>query len=396
MTKTDTVVPDYDRENSIDAEGNGMTSNLMERLASIGQLIEKQGAMAEESDEFAFDNYEILKKQRIFSALVPEAYGGGGVSFAEMCAFLTGLAKHHPSTALSCSMHQHIIAANRYNDIHGRPGKALLEKVVASELVLVSTGAGDWLASNGEMVKVNQGYELSGMKHFSSGSVAGDLLVTSAPYEDPDEGWQVLHFPVPLRADGVTVLDNWKAHGMRSTGSNSVKLEQVFVPEEAVSARRPRGDFHMMWSVILPVALPLIMSVYRGVAEAAVERARERCQSSTDPVTPYILGEMENALTTAEVAVDSMIGIAGEFDYDANLDTVNEVVKRKTIAAEACKKAAAKALEACGGPGFMRASGIENLFRDSQASHFHPLQEKRQLLFTGSLSMGKEPPGQAF
>lgn len=384
---------------SIDIDQDGdvsMKSSLIERLDSISALIEKNGKEAEKEDQFAFENYEALKKQRIFSAMVPEEMGGDGASFSEMCEFLTGLAKCHSSTALSCSMHQHIIAANRYNHINGRPGKALLEKVAASELVLVSTGAGDWLASNGEVVKVDHGFEVSGMKHFASGSVAGDLLVTSAPYEDPEEGWQVLHFPVPLRADGVTVLDNWEAMGMRSTGSNSVKMESVFVPEEAIAARRPRGDYHMMWSVILPVALPLIMSVYRGVAQRAAEKAREKCASSTDPVTPYILGEMENALTTADVTVDSMIAIANEYQYEASLETVDEMVKRKTIAANACKVTTAKAVEAAGGPGYLRPSGIENLFRDSLASHFHPLQEKRQLLFSGSIAMGKEPPGQAF
>ncbi|MFC6671139.1 acyl-CoA dehydrogenase family protein [Marinobacterium aestuariivivens] len=293
-------------------------------------------------------------------------------------------------------MHQHIVAANRYNDLHGRPGRAVLEKVAAAELVLVSTGAGDWLASNGCLERVDGGFSLSAVKHFASGSPAGDILVTSAPYEDPEQGWQVLHFPVSLKAEGVTVLDNWYPLGMRGSGSNSVKLENVFVPESSIALRRPRGDFHLIWSVVLPVALPLIMSVYLGVAREAAARARQRCAASRDPVTPYLLGEMENALTAAELAVDSMILLMDEFGFEANLDTVNEVIKRKTIAAEACKLATAKALEACGGPGFMRGNGIENLFRDVMASHFHPIQEKRQHLFTGSLAMGQQPPRQAF
>ena len=40
------------------------------------------------------------------------------------------------------------------------------------------------------------------------------------------------------------------------------------------------------------MALPLIMSVYLGIAETAAQRARERCSASTDPVTPYLIGEM--------------------------------------------------------------------------------------------------------
>ncbi|WP_421866968.1 acyl-CoA dehydrogenase family protein [Motiliproteus sp.] len=371
-------------------------NSLEDRLSAIAEELSGNGRAVDETDQFSITNYNLLKEAKIFSALVPEELGGGGHRYSEVCAMLAQLAGYHPSTALSCSMHQHIIAANRYNYLNGKPGQALLEKVAANELVLISTGAGDWLASTGELTKTEGGFLFSGLKHFASGSPAGDVIVTSGPYNDPEHGWQVFHFPVSAKAEGVTILDNWQPMGMRGTGSNSLKLENVFVPEESVVVRRPRGDYHAIWSTVLPVALPLVMSVYRGIATSAADKARERCRNSVDPITPYLLGEMENALTTADLAVDDMIRLVNEFDFSADLDAANEMVKRKTIAAAACKETAAKAVEACGGPGYLRPFGIECLLRDVMASHFHPLQEKRQHLFTGSLAMGKEPPSQAF
>lgn len=371
-------------------------TRMQKAIEQHGPTIAANGIEADANDAFATDTYALLKEARLFSAMVPEAYGGGGMGYGEMCATLGQLAAYHPSSALACSMHQHIIAANRYNDANGKPGKALLEKVGANELILISTGAGDWLASNGTLERTDGGFLLSATKHFASGSPIGNVLVTSAPYEDPDQGWQVLHFPVPTSAEGVTVLDNWRPMGMRGSGSNSVKLDNVFVPEETVVVRRPRGDFHTMWCVILPVALPLIMSVYCGVATTAAQRARANCAESKDPVTPYLLGEMENALTVAHMGLREMIGIVDEFNFSAEVGTVNEIVKRKTIVAAACKETCAKAVEACGGTGYLRQGNIECLLRDVMASHFHPMQEKRQLLFTGSLAMGKEPPSQAY
>ncbi len=105
---------------------------------------------------------------------------------------------------------------------------------------------------------------------------------------------------------------------------------------------------------------------------------------------------METELTTAQVVVEDMVRISDGYEFSADTDTVNEIVKRKTVAAAACKSVCAKAVEACGGPGFLRPFGIEKLLRDVMASHFHPLQEKRQHLFTGSVALGQEPPGQAF
>ena len=40
----------------------------------------------------------------------------------------------------------------------------------------------------------------------------------------------MLHFPVPLDAEGVTVGEDWRAMGMRGTGSHTVVLKEVFVP----------------------------------------------------------------------------------------------------------------------------------------------------------------------
>jgi alkylation response protein AidB-like acyl-CoA dehydrogenase len=373
-----------------------MNVKLLDCIDAIGPQIAANGEQADATGQFSCENYGLLAEHGVFSAMVPEQHGGPGLSYGGMAALLTSLAAYHPSTALSLSMHQHIVATNVYKDKQGTGGGPLLQKIADQELKLVSTGAGDWLASNGEMRRVEGGYRYSAVKHFASGSPAADMLVTSGPYEDPDEGWQVLHFPVSLADEGVTVMDNWAPMGMRGSGSNSVRIEDVFVPDAAVQVRRPRGDFHGVYCVVLPVALPLIMSVYLGIAETAAQRARERCAASSDPVTPYLIGEMETALTTARVLVADMVRISDGFDFSADVDTVNEVVKRKTVAAEACKTVAAKAVEACGGPGFMRAFGIECLLRDVMASHFHPLQEKRQHLFTGSVAMGKEPPGQAF
>jgi alkylation response protein AidB-like acyl-CoA dehydrogenase len=373
-----------------------MKVNITECITAIGPQIEAAGKEADATDTFAVESYELLAQHKVFSALIPEEHGGGGSSYAEVAQLLRQLAACHPSTALSLSMHQHVVAANVYKDKHGNGGGPMLKKVAANELKLVSTGAGDWLASNGEMVKVEGGYRYSALKHFASGSPGADLLVTSGPYEHPEEGWQVLHFPVAIKQEGVTVLDNWAPMGMRGSGSNSVEIKDVFVPDEAIAGCRPRGDFHTMYCVVLPVALPLIMSVYLGIAETAAERARERCKASKDPVTPYIVGEMETALTCAQVVVADMVSMSDGYDFSADVNTVNEMVKRKTLAAQACKTVAAKAVEACGGPGFMRSFGIECLLRDVMASHFHPLQEKRQHLFTGSVALDRDPPGQAF
>jgi acyl-CoA dehydrogenase len=47
-----------------------------------------------------------------------------------------------------------------------------------------------------------------------------------------------------------------------------------------------------------------------------------------------------------------------------------------------------KAMEVAGGSALFRANGLERLWRDVQGARYHPLQEKRQLAFTGRATLG--------
>src|SRR5690606_38958996 len=244
-------------------------SNFSKLAHQLGKEFETRAGKYDKKDAFVIENYKDLKTFRVFSAMIPEALGGGGVSHSQMSDFLRIIASYDGSTGLALSMHQHLIAATVWKYLHGQGGEQLLKKVVDQQLILVSTGAKDWLESNGEMIKVEGGYELTAKKLFASQSAVGDILVTSAYFNDPEEGDLVLHFPVPFSSKGVKVLNDWKTLGMRGTGSHTVQLDKVFVPESAIVMKRKQGELNHGWNIVLTVAMPLIMSVYTGIAEKA-------------------------------------------------------------------------------------------------------------------------------
>ncbi|RIK67582.1 hypothetical protein DCC62_24720 [candidate division KSB1 bacterium] len=193
-----------------------------------------------------------------------------------------------------------------------------------------------------------------------------------------------MHFPVSFKSEGVKVLNNWSALGMRGTGSHSVKLEGVFVPESAITVRRPQGKFHPVWNVVLTVAMPLIMSVYVGIAQRAsriaINFAKEKNSKS---YTPALVGAMHNELTTAELNLEDMVRITNNFDFKPVDQNGHDILTRKTNTANACIGVVTRAMEIVGGQGFYRSFGLERLFRDVQAAKYHPQQEKDQLQFTG-------------
>jgi alkylation response protein AidB-like acyl-CoA dehydrogenase len=355
-------------------------SHWVEVAHSLGAEFAGRAGVHDEGDTFVSQNYAALKEQRVFSAAVPEDLGGGGASHREVSNMLRVLAQYCGSTALALSMHQHLIAATVWKYRRGQGGEPLLKTVAEKQLVLVSTGAGDWLESNGSMTQTAGGYLVSARKHFASQSAVGDILVTSAPFTD-----EVLHFPVPMNAAGVTVLNDWRALGMRGTASHTVKLENVFVPDGAIALRRPRGAYHPLWNIVLTVAMPLIMSVYVGIADKAAELSigHIRRKKTAKPHLTSLIGEMNNDLVAAEIQLNDMLRIANNLDFEAIDQNGHDILTRKTNVANAAIRVVTKAMEIVGGEGFYRGFGLERLFRDVQAARYHPLPESDQVKFSG-------------
>src|SRR4029434_4058352 len=112
----------------------------------------------DENDDFVAENYAELKARKVFAAGVPEELGGGGASVADLAGMLRTLAHHCRSTALWVSMHTHIVATAAWRWRNQKaPVDGLLKRVVAEDLVLVSTGGADWLLGSSKAVKVDGG-----------------------------------------------------------------------------------------------------------------------------------------------------------------------------------------------------------------------------------------------
>jgi acyl-CoA dehydrogenase len=140
------------------------------------------------------------------------------------------------------------------------------------------------------------------------------------------------------------------------------------------------------------LAFPLIYSVYVGIAEAArtlaVAEARKKVEDSH---LPYLVGELENELLRAQLALQHMIDTATR--STPGPETTSAVMIGRTLAGQAAIRTVEKALEVAGGRSFYRSLTLERLFRDVQAARFHPLQEKAQLRYTGRLALGLDIDG---
>jgi alkylation response protein AidB-like acyl-CoA dehydrogenase len=359
-------------------------TKYLDIVHEIGEDFSSRSKEYDDNDVFVRENYQQIKSHGFLSAMIPEELGGDGISHAGMCEILKVMGGYCGSTALCLSMHQHLLAANTWKYLHKNEGADILKKVAEKNIVLVSTGARDWLESNGTLKRVKDGYLLTAKKHFASQAPIGDILVTSAVFEDPNEGPQVYHFPVPLKSDGIVQKDNWYTMGMRATGSHTISIDNVFIPESSIVLKRPRGEYHPFWNVVLTVALPLIMSAYVGIAERAYRKSIDLVKSkSGKPHVIQAAGELNNLITTVHIIHKDMIRIANNFDFKPTNNIGIAMLSRKTLLANSCKELVSKAMDLVGGRSFFRNVGLERLFRDVHGAGFHPLPEKQQHYMAG-------------
>lgn len=338
------------------------------------------------------DVFEELRAAGITAALVPHEFGGGGATHAEMGDILRHVGRHDPATAVTLSMHSHLVAAQVWRHYHGIDAEAVLRKV-AGGAILVSTGASDWIPSNGTARKVDGGFRVSARKGPASGCEVGQVLVTSIRWQDAPDGPQVFHCSVPMSAEGVSIDLTWDTLGMRATGSHTVVLDDVFVPDAAIALMRPADQWHPVWNTVVGAALPLIMSAYLGIADTAVAIVREAVASRRDPHIVQLLGEMANTHITAADLVAAMYADSDNLHFANTDEHASRNLSRKTVATDAMINTVRLAIEATGGVGYTRSSDLERLYRDVHGALFHPLGRAKQVQLSGRVALGLSPVG---
>jgi alkylation response protein AidB-like acyl-CoA dehydrogenase len=360
----------------------------------LGPRFASCAAAVDDADAFVAENYVALKASGLVEAGVPVELGGGGAEVRALCAMLTELAHHCSSTALAFAMHTHQVAipAWRLKHQNAAPVAAILKRVAAERLILLTSGGSDWIMGSGKAERVEGGYKITARKIFTSASPVGDVLMTGAVLEDGEAGPTVLHFGLPMSSPAVKIMPTWKALGMRGTGSNDVMIDGHFLPEAGVAARRPQGEWHMLFLVTTMLAFPLIYAAYLGVAESArdlaieIARGRKPGAPAPSPHVVELIGRMDTELAGARFAHEAMIAAAER--GSPSHETTNTIMMGRSLVASHALATVDLAMEVAGGSAFYRDRGLERRFRDIQGVRYHPMQPGAQQTFAGKMALG--------
>jgi alkylation response protein AidB-like acyl-CoA dehydrogenase len=387
------------------------------RLVAVAeQLSEELAARAAEHDRegsFPFEAIDALKAGGFFAAPVPVELGGLGVSSAhDLVVAVSRLARGDASVAIGVSMHlvavlnmerRRQVAVAAGVERRARGFSASLEGVARDGVVLaaaISEPGQDLTRPGTVATRTESGWRIDGRKMFCTMSPAATDLYVSVTYADDDGTERYAYAMVPTDAPGVVVHDDWDALGMRASGSNSVSLEGVELPESGVRGGFRAGDappymernlvaglFHAAAS--LGIAESADRIARRGVAGRVNGDARPRMQVADNAVG---LAASRAFLSRAAALIDEHRAANPASDGSvAELEALfAEAQAAKAFVNEAAARVVERALALSGGAGYVNGSPLARAYRDVKAGSFmHPLGANRAYDYLGRVALGE-------
>jgi alkylation response protein AidB-like acyl-CoA dehydrogenase len=368
--------------------------------AEVGAVAAAHAAEHDRDASFVFPAYEAMRDTGYLRLAVPEDLGGLGATLRQACYAQAELARHDGASALAVCMHLYNTFVQVFRRRAGAPdAEGVLRRVAGEGLVIAASGGSDWLWPATVAVDDGEGgFLVSGRKVFCSQSPAATVLSTSAVLGEPGPGAEVLHFSVPLSADGVRLEETWDTLGMRGTASHDLVFEDVAVPAERIVGRRPWGELGTPLAAAVIHFAPLGGATYYGIAagarDVAVATASERHRGPKAlaelPRVQRQVGQLDADLRVAWWAlmgsIDEIGDIGGSYKPDAA--RVNTMMLAKREAVMAAIRVVDGAMDVLGGRSYFRSSPLERAFRDVRAGTFHPFTPEATLAYAGQLALG--------
>jgi len=388
-------------------------------VATAEELSEELAARAAEHDRdgsYPFEAIDALKTAGYFAAPIPIEIGGLGVSSAhDLVVASSRLARGDASVAIGVNMH--LVAVHNMErrrqvavaigaERRARAFASSLQQIAHDGVVLaaaISERGQDLTRPSTVATRTESGWRIDGRKLFCTMSPAATDLYVAVGYTD-NEGTECYAYAmVPTNSPGVVMHDDWDALGMRASGSNSITLEGVALPESSVRGGFRAGDplpymernllaglFHGAAS--LGIAESADATARRGIAGRINGDARPRMQVADNAVD---LAAARGVLSRAASLIDQHR--ADNPTSDGTTEELGalfaEAQAAKAFVNDAAARIVDRALALSGGAGYLNGSPLARAYRDVKAGSFmHPLGANRAYEHLAHVALGEETP----
>jgi len=375
----------------------------MRRAASLVPFLREQAPAVEAARRLTPEVTAALHRTGLLRYLQPKAWGGMELDFVALSDIPEMLGRGDASVAWSVAN-----LASHHRTLAVFPEEAQREVWEDDPDAMIAAGI---VYQQGRARRVDGGVVLSGKWSFCS--VVNDSAWSQLACIVMDEDTPVDWVQCLLRSDQYEIIDDWHVLGMRGTGSCSVAVEELFVPDYRVQsmatalpghsfagvAANPNPMYRIPTSGLGPHALGAsIVGAAHGALDVMIAWVRERSTNTSGArMRDYPTLQLRFGMAGARIDAARLILRNDCLDADrivraggtVSLETKLSYKRNAAAAVRLAVEAVDSLYEAAGANGIYDQAPLQRMFRDvrSAAGHIH-FNTDMQMTAWGNVTLG--------
>lgn len=326
----------------------------------------------DESQYFPVELFREMGQLGLMGVLVPQEYGGSGLSYFEYVTIVSEIAKVCGSVGLSTAAHNSLCTGHILYFGNEEQKKKYLPKLASGEwigawgLTEANTGSD---AGNMMCVATRDGddWVLNGTKNWITHGITGDVAVVLARTGEPRTKNNVTAFIVERGTPGFRAGKKENKLGMRASETAELVFEDCRISDAQRMGEVGEG-FKQAMKILdggrISIAA-LSLGIAKGAYEAALQYSKERHQFdqpiSSFQAIAFKLADMHVKIEAAEALIYQAADLKNR-----NEKMTTESAMAKYYASEICVEIATDAVQIFGGYGYTKDFPAEKYYRDAK------------------------------
>lgn len=367
--------------------------------SSIEQLLrphEKDFREWDQKGEMPKEFIEELRQFGLFSLIIPEQFGGMGMSTTQYSRTLQELARYDGSVAVTVGAHSSIGLKGVLLFGTEAQRARYLPKLAQGELIaafcLTEPGAGSDAASiKTTAVRDGDDWILNGNKLWITNGGIAQFYTVFARTGPAGAHGSVTAFIVTSDMPGVSTGPHEDKMGIRASNTTTVMFDSVRVPQDNVLGEVGKG-FKVAMNILNSGRTGLGgggVGAMKQMLALATKQAKERVQFGK-PIAEFgLIKQKLGAMVVDCYAAESAVNMVNHFIDSGHEDYAVEAAITKVFSSEAMWRTIDEALQIAGGNGFMREFPYERSLRDARINRIFEGTNDILRLFIALTSMNE-------
>ena len=350
-----------------------------------------------------FQEIEAYSQSGLWAITVPKQYGGAEVSSLTVAKIIALMSGVDGSIGQIPQNHFYALEVLRNTGTEQQKQKLYAEVLKGARFgnALAEFKTKNATQKQTAITPTEHGFVVNGEKFYCTGSLFAHRIPTLVK---DHENREFLAF-ITRESEGLELIDDWSGFGQRTTGSGTVKFNNVQVAAEDII---PFDTAFSQATLVGPFAQIMHAAIETGIARAAFEetlhcvrQARPWIdsgvdQATADPLTLFELGRIVADVRASEVLLKQAarsIDAAKPQPTAANITKASlDVAKVRAHSTETALKASSKLIELAGSRGSQREDGLDRFWRNARVHTLHDASRWKYYFIANHLLNGVLPP----